>query len=123
MMDKAAEDKAAGMKLGVRIRLFQGDCLAYGKGVNQLLLVCARCHSLHKAAQELGMSYRKALQIVQRAEKCFGKPLLARTIGGKDGGGSQLTPFAQELVLGFSRVEAEIEALALEKLRQANIIE
>ena len=106
----------------VRIRLFDDDVLAYGKGINQLLLCTAQSHSLHKAAAQMQMSYRKALQIVQRAEKCFQEPLLVRTIGGKEGGGSMLTAFGQKLVADFSRIEAEIEALTLEKLLLAGII-
>ncbi len=102
----------------VRVRLFAGDTLAYGKGINRLLHLCREYHSLHKAAEEMRMSYRKALQIVQRAERCFNRPLLERSIGGKDGGGSRLTAFGEELVAAFSAIEAELDAAAQEKVRR-----
>lgn len=116
-------ERKENLRPDVRIRLFDSDELAYGKGVNQLLLLCSRHHSLHKAADEMQMSYRKALQIVQRAERCFGQPLLTRTIGGKDGGGSRLTPFGEKLVAEFSKIEDETTAFAMEKLLQAGIVE
>lgn len=104
------------LRLDVRVRFYDDDdTLVYGKGINRLLQLCSRCHSLHKAADEMQMSYRKALQIVQRAEKCFGQPLLVRTIGGREGGGSRLTPFAERLVAAFSGLESELEAAAEEK--------
>lgn len=109
------------LRLDVRIRLFDGDELAYGKGVNQLLQLCGQHHSLHKAASEMQMSYRKALQIVQRAEKCIRQPLLTRTIGGKEGGGSVLTPFAEKLVADFSKIEDDLEKSALERLGQTDL--
>lgn len=96
----------------VRIRLFDRDDLAYGKGINRLLQLCGHHRSLHKAAEEMRMSYRKALQIVQRAEKCFGRPLLDRSIGGRDGGGSTLTAFGERLVAAFSKIEADVDAAA-----------
>lgn len=111
-------DKGSKLKLDVRIRMYNGDELAYGKGINQLLLLCKQHRSLHKAADEMQMSYRKALQIVQRAEKCFNQPLLVRRIGGKEGGGSDLTPFCEKLVAEFSKTEADMKKAAFDRLHQ-----
>ncbi len=98
-----------GFRLDIRVRFFDSeDTLAYGSGVNQLLYLCRLHGSLRKAAEEMHMSYRKALQIIQRAEKCFSQPLLIRSIGGKTGGGSELTKFAQELVTAFNSLELEL---------------
>jgi molybdenum cofactor cytidylyltransferase len=38
------------------------------------------------------MAYTKALKLVKQAEVALGYPLITRTTGGKDGGGSVLTP-------------------------------
>ena len=46
----------------------------------------------------MGMAYTKALHLMKRAEKNLGFSLTARTIGGKGGGGSVLTPEAKEFL-------------------------
>ena len=109
-------------RLEVRVRLFDGDTLAYGKGINRLLLLCGRHHSLRKAAAEMRMSYRKALQIVQRAETCFNQSLLDRTVGGKEGGGSRLTDFGEQLVAAFSGIESAMESAARDKWNQGSAL-
>lgn len=104
-------------ELNVRIRLMEGGDIAYGKGVNQLLLLCRRHRSLHKAANAMQMSYRKALYIIKRAETCFGQPLLKKTIGGKHGGGSELTDFGERLVHGFTQVEKDTQSYVGQRLK------
>lgn len=98
--------------LDVRVRLHRDNFLLYGKGVSQLLRLCGQHHSLHMAAKTMGMSYRKALRLVARAEDGFGTTILDKSIGGAGGGGSRLTPFGQRLVDDFSRFEEEVEECA-----------
>ena len=42
------------------------------------------------------MAYSKALKLLQNAEAALGYPLTMRAAGGKDGGGSTLTPQGKE---------------------------
>ena len=44
------------------------------------------------------MAYSKALKLVSQAEKALGFPLAQRSVGGKDGGGSTLTPEGREFL-------------------------
>ena len=44
----------------------------------------------------LFLAYTKALKLIKHAEKALGFPLTARSAGGKDGGGSCLTPEGKE---------------------------
>jgi len=71
---------------------------AFGDGPARLLEGVGRAGSLRKAASELGMSYNKAWRILNAAEQRLGFPLLDRSVGGSLGGGSHLTPQAQDLV-------------------------
>ena len=103
--------------IGIRVRLFSGKLLVYGNGISELLTLTDRYSSLHKAAIEMGMSYRKALQIVKRAEEGFGQPILERSIGGAGGGGSQLNEFGKILVTRFSCLEKEMTQYAEEKIQ------
>lgn len=44
----------------------------------------------------MGLSYSKALRLVQHAEKELGFALTCKTIGGRGGGGSTLTAEARQ---------------------------
>lgn len=81
---------------------FQGR--AFGDGPARLLDGVQQSGSLRKAAVELGMSYNKAWRILHAAEQRLGFPLLDRSVGGSLGGGSQLTPRAQDLVERYRRL-------------------
>ncbi|MCE5252914.1 MAG: LysR family transcriptional regulator [Actinomycetia bacterium] len=80
---------------------------AFGDGPARLLDGVEQWGSLRKAAQELGMSYNKAWRILHAAEERLGFPLLDRSVGGTLGGGSQLTPEAQDLVRRYRALAAE----------------
>lgn len=73
----------------------------FGAGPCELLLEVERLGSLRAAAQHLGMAYTKAFSMVKRAEREFGFAMTQRTIGGKGGGGSIITPQAKELLMRY----------------------
>lgn len=70
----------------------------FGEGPCRLLHLIEETGSLRCAAGAMGMSYSKALHIVKRAEGELGFPLTCKTIGGKGGGGSVLTPEARQFL-------------------------
>lgn len=78
----------------------------FGAGPCRLLRGVERTGSLNAAASEMKMAYTKALAMVRAMEKALGTPVICRTIGGKGGGGSQLTPQAKELIERYERYEA-----------------
>ena len=84
------------MKSDIRVFLCDDDNLRFfGEGPGRLL---QETGSLRAAALSMGMAYTKALHLMKRAEKNLGFSLTARTIGGKGGGGSVLTPEAKEFL-------------------------
>ena len=68
----------------------------FGEGPSRLLHAVEETGSLRAAAQSMGMAYTKALKILRNAERALGFALTARSAGGKDGGGSCLTPEGKE---------------------------
>lgn len=68
----------------------------FGEGPCRLLHAVDETGSLRAAAQSMGMAYTKALKIMKNAEKALGFALTERMAGGKDGGGSVLTPEGKE---------------------------
>lgn len=63
----------------------------FGEGPYRLLQGIEEKGSLRAAALDMGMSYTKALKLVNNAEKVLGFPFITRVTGGKSGGGSCLT--------------------------------
>ena len=68
----------------------------FGEGPARLLHGIEEFGSLRAAAMSMNMAYTKALKILKNAENTLGFPLATRTTGGKDGGGSKLTPEGKE---------------------------
>ena len=82
-----------------RIYLLDGQGQRFfGEGPCRLLLAVEETGSLRAAAQSMGMAYTKALKLLNRAERAWGCPLTCRQTGGRDGGGSRLTPQGKELL-------------------------
>ena len=81
------------MRVSTRIQLLDdaGEKF-FGEGPCRLLHLVEETGSLRAAAASMGMAYSKALKLIRQAETALGFPLTQRCVGGKDGGGSTLTP-------------------------------
>jgi molybdate transport system regulatory protein len=73
----------------------------FGEGPAKLLHGIEEKGSLRAAAMSMDMAYTKALRIMKNAENALGFPMTTRTTGGKDGGGSQLTPEGKEWITRY----------------------
>jgi molybdate transport system regulatory protein len=95
------------VRLGHKIWLLDGDGKTFGPGPARLLRGVRQTGSLRKAAAELGMSYNKAWWNIRTMEERLGFALLVRSTGGATGGGSTLTPEAEDLLARFDAFERE----------------
>ncbi|MBQ7824857.1 MAG: LysR family transcriptional regulator [Clostridia bacterium] len=85
------------MKAVTRIVFFDEDGQKFfGEGPCRLLRAVEKTGSLRSAAASMDMAYTKALKLMKNAEAALGFPLTMRATGGKDGGGSILTPEGKE---------------------------
>lgn len=85
------------MKVQTKIIFFdENNTKFFGEGPAKLLHAIEEHGSLRTAAMSMDMAYTKALRILKNAENALGFPLTTRTTGGKDGGGSKLTPEGKE---------------------------
>jgi molybdate transport system regulatory protein len=82
---------------------------AFGEGPDELLRRVETTGSLHKAAAEMKMSYRKAWLMLRAMEQRLGFSLLERKVGGVSGGGSHLTPQARDLMKRYEAFRQEVE--------------
>ena len=70
----------------------------FGEGPCRLLHQIEETGSLRSAAAQMGLSYSKALRLVQHAEKALGFALTCKTTDGRGGGGSTLTAEARQFL-------------------------
>lgn len=88
------------IRLGLSFYTDDGERF-FGEGPYRLLRGVQELGSLRSSTQRMGMAYTKAFYMVKHAEAALGFPLIQRTIGGKGGGGSVLTPQAEELITRY----------------------
>ena len=87
------------MKPVTRIMLTDDNGIKFfGEGPCRLLRAVEKTGSLRAAAMEMEMAYSKANKLLKQAEQALGYPLTARSTGGRDGGGSTLTPEGRKLL-------------------------
>lgn len=90
------------MKPVTRIQLYnENGEKFFGEGPCRLLRLVEETGSLRCAAASMEMAYSKALKLVKQAEEALGFPLTQRSVGGKDGGGSTLTPEGRRFLLQY----------------------
>jgi molybdate transport system regulatory protein len=109
------------MKPQAHIRIdFSGTC-SVGPGKIGLLESVERTGSLSAAARALGMSYRRAWLLLHSANEGFSEPVVALSVGGKDGGGARLTDFGRQLVADYRRFDAAVEQLAVKTFANVRV--
>jgi molybdate transport system regulatory protein len=89
-----------------------------GPGKIALLEAIAEAGSISAAARSLGMSYRRAWELVAELNQTFSSPVVERITGGPGGGGAKLTRLGEALVLGFRDIEAAASRAAAQHLRR-----
>ena len=75
-----------------------------GEGRVLLLKAIEETGSLSKAAKSLNLSYKKAWGLIDSVNKSAKKPVTINSIGGKGGGGVELTDYGKSLILAFDDI-------------------
>jgi len=101
----------------VRFRVDLGRHEAIGPGKIALLEQIERGGSLSQAARELGMSYRRAWQLLDSLNGCFRERVALTARGGRRGGGATLTAFGRRLIRSYREFDAEVQARAARHFR------
>lgn len=97
-----------GWSVGVRVWLEQAGQTILGSSQRELLEEIDRCHSISAAARQLGISYRRAWELVQSVNETAGEPLVVAATGGPRGGGAELTPLGRWAVATFGGINEQI---------------
>ncbi|HZZ30269.1 MAG TPA: LysR family transcriptional regulator, partial [Pirellulales bacterium] len=77
--------------IGVRVWIQRDGKAVLGQGRAELLDAIGRQHSITAAAKTVGISYRKAWNMIQEINQAAGEALVESAVGGVKGGGAQLT--------------------------------
>jgi molybdenum ABC transporter molybdate-binding protein len=100
--------------LSLRVFVERGGKSVLGPGRLELLEHIDRLQSISAAARQMGMSYRRAWELVQAMNSAAGQPLVMAQTGGRRGGGTTLTPFGRQVASHFSNVAERLNRTAAE---------
>lgn len=89
-----------------------------GPGKAELIERIGQTGSISAAAREMGMSYRRAWQLVESLNATFREPVITTAIGGSRGGGARVTPMGERLVALFRAMEGRASAAIAADLRR-----
>lgn len=91
--------------VGARLRIVLEPDIAIGPGKADLLEGIRDTGSIAAAGRRLGMSYKRAWLLVETMNRCFKRPLVEASKGGRAGGGAMLTELGEEVLARYRRME------------------
>lgn len=96
--------------VSIKIRFHNKDTVALGPGKADLLDAIIMYGSISAAGRAMGMSYKRAWDLVNAMNTSFKQPLVITSKGGSHGGGTTLTEFGQEILEQYRRIESKAQA-------------
>ncbi|MGD0961434.1 MAG: TOBE domain-containing protein [Methylomonas sp.] len=104
-MSNSSDNNPSARWVNAELRLVGID-----KRIISLLKAIAANGSINQAAKQIGLSYKGAWLILERANNLSPQALITTAIGGSKGGGSSLTPVGMALLNLFSEIETKHQA-------------
>lgn len=103
---------------GLLLRVLAENDPAMGPGKARLVALIDATGSISAAAREMGMSYRRAWQLVEALNKSFTQPVIVTAVGGRRGGGATVTAFGRELIDAYRKMEEKAASAIAPDLRR-----
>jgi molybdenum ABC transporter molybdate-binding protein len=103
---------STGWGVGLRVWIERAGRSILGPGRRALLEAIDGSHSISAAARQLGMSYRRAWELVQDMNAAAGEPLVTAATGGVHGGGAALTPLGRWAIGILRDVQTQLQQTA-----------
>jgi len=100
----------------LRIRIVFGAAEMMGPGKAELLERIASTGSIAAAGREMGMSYKRAWELIGTLNAMFQAPLVTSTRGGPGGGGAVLTDMGHEVLRLYRDFEVQSARAGAEQL-------
>jgi molybdate transport system regulatory protein len=89
----------------------------FGRGRRFLLEAIDTHGSINRAAEEVGISYRKGWGHIKAMEERLGVKLIERQTGGRNGGGATLTAEARKFLKKYEALEEGIQEIVDKRFR------
>jgi molybdate transport system regulatory protein len=103
---------------GLTLRVIGAGAPAMGPGKAELIERIADTGSISAAARHMGMSYRRAWQLVEALNATYRKPVVITAIGGQRGGGATVTPYGRQIAAQFRSMEEKASAAIAADLKR-----
>lgn len=107
MKKTTAKKTGSRVRCRARFRVMRDGVIALGPGKIDLLEAIDRAGSISGGGRDMGLSYRRAWDMVATMNACFEHPLVARETGGPGGGGAQLTALGRRIVKLYRAMETK----------------
>jgi len=101
-------------RLWLRLDLAPG--VSFGPGKAELLRSIVETGSISAAGRRIGMSYKRAWQLVDSLNRDFAAPLVSASRGGAQGGGATLTPLGAEVLAAYRAMREQVSSTLLDEL-------
>jgi molybdate transport system regulatory protein len=105
----------------IRFRIDFGEHSNIGPGKVALLDGIKTRGSVSQAARSMGMSYRKAWLLLDSVNRSFIIPATVNSVGGRGGGGAEITAFGLLLIERYREVERKLNVIANEYLGEIGV--
>ena len=102
----------------IRFRIDFTESSNLGPGKIALLEGIRTYRSVSEAARRMKISYRRAWLLLDSLNKSFDMPATVNSVGGRGGGGAEITPFGLLLIESYREVERKLNDVAGECLKE-----
>ena len=92
--------------------------LLFGKGKTDILEQIEQEGSIAKAAEKMGLNYKKAWSHIKILQNNIADELVVSNKGRGSDGGTTLTPKAKELIENYKKLQKEIEEFADKRFQE-----
>lgn len=103
---------------GLTLRVIGAGAPAMGPGKAELIERIGETGSISAAARAMGMSYRRAWQLVEALNATYKEPIVVTAVGGQRGGGARVTPYGKRLAAQFRAMEDKASAAIAADLKR-----
>lgn len=91
----------------IKLQIMSGSKIAMGPGKADLLEAIQKTGSIAAAGRAMGMSYKRAWDLVEVMNICFSGPLVEKSKGGAGKGGATITPLGLTVMGQYRALQAK----------------
>ncbi len=106
------------MEIKSKFWIENGGEVVLGGGKAALLLAVDQLGSIQRAADKFGMSYRHAWGVIRKIEQRAGFKIVETKLGGKDGGGAQMTKEGRSFIKKTDSLLKDLHVIVEKRFRQ-----